>query len=320
MISPWRSALSFFRLFVGVLAVASLLASCAATPKYASVSMRGDRTTEARVGAILDALHRSASTADEETYFSLFTPEAIFLGTDATERWNIEEFRAFALPYFQKESAWTYTPRERHVTVLPGGDTAFFDEILDQEKYGTCRGSGLLRRLDDRWRIAQYHLTIPIPNEIASTVSAWITDQSSGTRWVYVVRHAEKEKEGKDPSLTPSGRARAERLAMILESLPVTACFASEYQRTIQTVTAVAARHSVEVVSVPARELSALVDQLDALPKGSVAVVAGHSNTVPALLKRLGVTETVTIAESAFGDLFAVRRAPSGIELLRLKF
>ena len=312
-------------LFALLIPCGGALSSCASPEHSSEVRLRGDRQQEARVEAILDALHRAASEADEETYFSLFTDDAIFLGTDATERWTIEEFRTFALPYFERESAWTYTPRERNVTVFPSpgakrNDIAMFDEILDQKKYGTCRGSGLLRQIDGKWRIAQYHLTIPIPNEITSPITAWIRDQEIGTRWVFCVRHAEKGKEGRDPPLTAAGRARAERLALILGALPVTACFASEYQRTQQTVAPIAARQGFEVTSVPARDLSALLAALDALPADSIAVVAGHSNTVPALIERLGITDEISIAEGSYGELFAIRRAPSGVELLRLSF
>ena len=294
-----------------------LLTGCASTT--GRTTLEGDLAAEARVGAILDALHHAAATGDEETYFSLFTPEAIFLGTDATERWTLPAFRDFALPYFQRDSAWTYTPRDRSITLLPGGEHAFFDELLDQEKYGVCRGSGTLRRVDGKWRIAQYHLTIPLPNAMAGSVTQWIQDQQAGTRWVFVVRHAEKG-EGRDPSLAAAGRARAERLALFLGDCDISACFASEYRRTIETVTPIATARGLSVTEISARDLSALVDALDTLPGGSVAVVAGHSNTVPLLIERLGIDEQITLGESDYGALFAIRRAPSGPELLRLQF
>ena len=176
----------------------------------------------------LDALHHSAAVADEKTYFGLFTPEAVFLGTDASERWTIEELRAFALPYFQRESAWTYIPRDRNVSMLPGEEVAFFDEILDQEKYGECRGSGVLRVVGGRWLIAQYHLTFPIPNDLAGAITSTIQGESPPARWVIVVRHAEKEKTGADPALSSQGLLRARNLAKMLSSMTIDACFATE--------------------------------------------------------------------------------------------
>ncbi len=122
---------------------------------------------EAAIETVLDAFHLAASEADGELYFSLFSDNAVFIGTDVTERWSIEQFKAFAEPYFLKGQGWTYVPGERHVAVLPGGTSARFDEILSNESYGTCRGTGVLILTSAGWRISQYSLTIPIPNELA---------------------------------------------------------------------------------------------------------------------------------------------------------
>ena len=62
---------------------------------------------EAEVAAVLDRLNQASSTADEATYWSLFTPDARYVGTDATEHWTMEEFRAFAEPWFKRDSAWS---------------------------------------------------------------------------------------------------------------------------------------------------------------------------------------------------------------------
>ncbi len=134
----------------------------------------GDDTTA--VNTVLDTFHRAASEADGKLYFSLFAPDAIFLGTDASERWTVEEFRAFAEPYFSKGRGWTYTPVERHVSILPGGRAARFDEILSNESYGTCRGTGVLVLTPEGWRISQYSLSIPIPNEAAREIVARIRE------------------------------------------------------------------------------------------------------------------------------------------------
>ena len=138
------------------------------------------RRTRARhaasCGEVLDILHRAASTADEDVYFDLFTADAIFTGTDATERWSLAEFRAFALPYFERDTAWTYLPYERSVVVAPDLGTAWFDEKLRNEKYGDTRGSGVLRRVGERWRIAHYVLSFAVPNGKSAEVVRVIRD------------------------------------------------------------------------------------------------------------------------------------------------
>ncbi|HET7436678.1 MAG TPA: nuclear transport factor 2 family protein [Thermoanaerobaculia bacterium] len=137
-----------------------------------TTALAADQT--ARVNAMLDAWHGAASKADETAYFAAMTPEFIFLGTDATERWNVQAFREFAHPYFAKGKGWTFTPRERHVIFSPAGDVAWFDEKLDSATYGDCRGSGVVRKVNGAWKIAHYNLTIPIPNDLAKDVVAKI--------------------------------------------------------------------------------------------------------------------------------------------------
>jgi len=119
------------------------------------------------VGTVLDAFHTAASKADEPTYFDLMAPNFVFLGTDATERWDKTAFRAFAHPYFSQGKGWTFKPRDRHVDLSRDGKIAWFDELLDSESYGECRGTGVLEKIDGGWRITQYHLTIPMPNDLA---------------------------------------------------------------------------------------------------------------------------------------------------------
>ena len=122
------------------------------------------------VGAVLDDFHAAAAAADGDRYFAHFAPDGVFVGTDATERWSVAAFRAYAEPHFAKGKGWTYRAVERHVQIAPGGDVAWFDERLVNDAYGETRGSGVLRRIDRRWRIEQYVLSFPIPNDVAKDV------------------------------------------------------------------------------------------------------------------------------------------------------
>lgn len=129
------------------------------------------------VGKVLDAFHTNASKADEEAYFALLAPNAVFLGTDATERWDKTAFRSFAHPYFSQGKGWTFKPRDRHVDFSQDGRVAWFDELLDSDSYGECRGTGVLEKgADGGWKIVQYHLTIPMPNDIAKDLVAKIRE------------------------------------------------------------------------------------------------------------------------------------------------
>ncbi len=120
------------------------------------------------IHAALDAFHRAAAEADAAAYFDLLTPDAVFIGTDATERWSRSEFEVFARPHFAGDSAWIYVPVERNLTVA--GELAWFDERLSHEKYGETRGSGVLQRTGSGWRIRQYVLSFAVPNAAAAAV------------------------------------------------------------------------------------------------------------------------------------------------------
>jgi ketosteroid isomerase-like protein len=119
------------------------------------------------INAVIDDWHQAASQADETRYFDHMAPGAVFLGTDATERWEKAVFRDFAHPYFAKGKAWTFKPHDRHVYVSARGDGAWFDERLDSDSYGECRGTGALLSENGSWKISQYNLSIPIPNSLA---------------------------------------------------------------------------------------------------------------------------------------------------------
>jgi hypothetical protein len=101
------------------------------------------QTRSQAVAAVLDDWHRAAAVADEARYFGHFTANGVFMGTDATERWRVSEFRAWAKPHFARKSAWNFTPRDRHIDFAADGKTAWFDEMLDTPNLGVCRGSGI---------------------------------------------------------------------------------------------------------------------------------------------------------------------------------
>jgi SnoaL-like domain len=126
------------------------------------------------VGTLLDSWHAAAAEANEEKYFSYFTPDAVFLGTDGTERWTRDEFRKWARPQFAKGKAWSFRAVSRWISFSPDRNVAWFDEALDTPNMGPCRGSGVLVRVGDTWKIAQYNLSIPIPNDLTDEFVARI--------------------------------------------------------------------------------------------------------------------------------------------------
>jgi len=118
------------------------------------------------VDAVLDAFHAAAAAAAEPQYLSTLAEDMVFLGTAPGERWEAAAWREFVHRYFSQGKGWAYVPSDRSVVVAPDGETAWFDETVDNDHFGACRGSGVLRREDGEWRIAQYNLTIPVPDEL----------------------------------------------------------------------------------------------------------------------------------------------------------
>jgi len=156
-----------------IAAIALAAGLCAASARAQSAE---GMFAQGQVAAVLDAFHAAAAAADEDRYFSYLAPDAVFLGTDATERWTKDEFRKWAHPYFAKGKAWTYRSTARWVAFSPDRRFAWFDELLENANLGTCRGSGVMVATSDGWRIEQYNLSIAVPNEVSDAVVKTIRD------------------------------------------------------------------------------------------------------------------------------------------------
>ena len=119
---------------------------------------------EDEVNILLNNWHKAAATADEDVFFGSMTADAIYLGTDATERWGRDEMRKWSKQYFDRDSAWVFHVIKREVYFSEDGSTAWFEESLDTWM-GECRGSGVLVKTDDAWKLKHYNLSVPIPND-----------------------------------------------------------------------------------------------------------------------------------------------------------
>jgi broad specificity phosphatase PhoE len=135
---------------------------------------------------------------------------------------------------------------------------------------------------------------------------------------VFIVRHAEKASAGgKDPELSVEGQKRADALANILKDSQITAVFVTEFKRTQDTAAPTArAAHIIPTV-IPANDIGVLAEKLRALDGN--ALVVGHGNTIPDLLKALGIATPVSIPENDYAEIFAVLPGDAP-QLLRLHY
>jgi hypothetical protein len=116
----------------------------------------------------------NASIADMEAYFEKIHQQGVFIGTDATEVWNKQEFYEWSKPYFEDGKAWSFRAKKRNI-YLSGKNYAWFDELLTSSS-GELRGSGVLKRVKSEWKIMHYVLSVPIPNRDYKKVMQMINE------------------------------------------------------------------------------------------------------------------------------------------------
>ena len=125
---------------------------------------------------------------------------------------------------------------------------------------------------------------------------------STDAATLYLTRHFEKAA-GDDPSLTSQGQSRAEQLATLLADKPISAIYATPYKRTQETVMPLSKATSVEITTYDPKKLKALARTLQ--KNNETAVIAGHSNTTPELIRYLG-GPAFSITEQDYGTLFVL--------------
>ena len=134
---------------------------------------------------------------------------------------------------------------------------------------------------------------------------------------IFVVRHAEKSADGNDPDLSAAGQQRAEGLARIVKDAEITAIFTTEFKRTQETAAPTAKELHVSPTVIPADQIFALVEKLRGL-KGN-GLVVGHGNTIPDLVKALGIATPVNIPENDYSELLFIILGDKP-QLLRLHY
>lgn len=116
-----------------------------------------------QIAAMLDAFNEAAGKAQFEKYFAFYAEDGVFIGTDATEYWNKKDFMVWAKPFFDKGKAWNFKSLERHIYFDETGNLAWFDELLETQMK-ICRGSGVVVRKGNEWKVKQYVLSAAVPN------------------------------------------------------------------------------------------------------------------------------------------------------------
>jgi len=152
------------------LALAIMLSSffgCAPAKKEAE--KQSPEVEKQAISNMLDQFNLAAAKADYQSYFDFYTEDGTFSGTDATENWDKKDFKIWARPYFDKKKTWNFTSLERHIFFDKTGELAWFDELL-KTQMKICRGSGVVVKQGNAWKVQQYVLSMTIPNSLSDSV------------------------------------------------------------------------------------------------------------------------------------------------------
>jgi hypothetical protein len=104
--------------------------------------------------------------------------DGIYIGTDKTELWNRDQFKAWAKRYFERKSAWAFKATKRNVYMSDDAKFIWFDELLDTQM-GVCQASGVIRKTDKGYEILHYQLSMAVPNEVGGKVTQLIKEHEA---------------------------------------------------------------------------------------------------------------------------------------------
>jgi phosphohistidine phosphatase SixA len=150
------------------------------------------------------------------------------------------------------------------------------------------------------------------------SISLLIMTGADAAPIIFIVRHAEKASiADKDPDLSPEGQKRANALAQILKDSYVTSVFVTEFKRTQETGAPTARAAHLTPTVIPANETGVLLDKLQA--SNGNALVVGHGNTIPDLVKALGIATPISIPDDDYSEIFVVLFGDTP-QLLRLHY
>lgn len=146
------------------------LFSCTENTSGSQQAATGDTANSRKeITAMLDSFNVAAANAEFDRYFNYYAADATFNGTDATENWDKKAFMAWAKPFFDKKTTWNFTALQRNIYFGKQADIAWFEELLNTQMK-ICRGSGVVVKQNNEWKVQQYVLSTTVPNNVLDSV------------------------------------------------------------------------------------------------------------------------------------------------------
>jgi hypothetical protein len=151
-----------------------ILACCLFLSSVGAFAQDADAAIKQQVNVFVDEWHDDAAHA-RMAYFDKIAKDGVYIGTDKTELWHKDEFKVWAARFFERKSAWTFKAIRRNVYVSPDKHIIWFDELLDTAM-GICQASGVIHKTASGYEIEHYHLSIAVPNDVATPVTRIIKE------------------------------------------------------------------------------------------------------------------------------------------------
>lgn len=129
-----------------------------------SSSYAGAESDHVREDEAINAWHEAAAVGDSAAFFSMMTENAVYLGTDESERWDKTSMGKDLGKYFNGKRAWKFIPYNRIYTELEDKNSILFDECL-RTWMGPCKATGILTKEKGNWKISYYNLSVAVPND-----------------------------------------------------------------------------------------------------------------------------------------------------------
>lgn len=136
-----------------------------------------DAALTRQVDAFVNEWHDDAAHA-RLAFFDKIAKDGVYIGTDKTELWHRDEFKLWAKRFFERKSAWAFTPLKRNVYASADRSMIWFDEQLDT-RMGVCQASGVIRKTANGFEIVHYQLSMAVPNGVGGQVTKLIKESEA---------------------------------------------------------------------------------------------------------------------------------------------
>jgi broad specificity phosphatase PhoE len=145
---------------------------------------------------------------------------------------------------------------------------------------------------------------------VSAMVLAGAVSSAEAETVLILVRHAERVDESRDADLNDAGRARARALAAMLKDAGIQAIYSTDYRRTLETVKPTAESTSKLIEVYDGDNLEDFAKDLRARDRR--ALVVGHSDTTPELVKHLGGEPGSPIAPDEYDRMYILTLSADG--------